>query len=192
MKRYPTLCLLFLLSTIWTFGQEKKPLEHEDFAIWKQIPQQRISNDGAWVAYVLQPGEGNPSLHLYQGSNKQTLSFERANNPRFSADSRYLIFDRKADADLVKALRRKGTKKDKLPGDSVLVYNLSTKAMKTFPGAKAVQVPGKWQDWIFFKEETEVKKDSSDKSSKAEQLVAYSLTEEKAFPLLHGDEHWSR
>ena len=86
--------LIVLLSIAFSpiQAQQKRALEHEDFAIWNQINRQLISNDGNWVSYVVQPGEGNPTLYLYNGTNGESLSYERADQCKFSQDNKFIFF----------------------------------------------------------------------------------------------------
>lgn len=176
MNRYLLGFLFLVFFTTSIFGQQKRALEPSDYAIWKQINRQLISNDGKWVAYVAQPGEGNPTLHLYNGANDQAQMVKRADGPGFTADSRFLTYTLHPDQESVKTMRRNGKKKKDLPKDTLVVLNLVDNTTIKVPAAMAVKLPAKWSDWAFFKVENEIQKDSTSKAQKRTDLIAHQLS----------------
>ncbi len=151
-------------------------MEVSDFANWNRISQQLISNDGNWVAYVAQPGEGNPTLHLYNGLNGNATEMARASAPSFSADNRFLMYTLKPDSESLKTMRRNGKKKKDLPKDTLVVLKLADLSSIKVPAATDVKVPEKWGDWVFFKLENEIQKDSTAKAKKRTDLIAHQLS----------------
>lgn len=176
MNRYLLGCLFLLFLTAPLFGQQKRALEPSDYAIWKQIDRQLISNDGKWVAYVAQPGEGNPTLHLYNGTSARDHLMQRADAPRFTADSRFLIYTLHPDEESVKTMRRNGKKKEDLPKDTLVVLKLADMSTIEVPAATDVKLPAKWSDWAFFKLENEIKEEDSAKTTKRTDLIAHQLS----------------
>ena len=83
-------CLLTLLAVPLS-AQEKRALDHSDYAIWKRIQNNVLSANGEWLAYRLVPGDGDAILVLQSLDDDRSLTIERGTSPRFSADSRYLI-----------------------------------------------------------------------------------------------------
>ena len=45
-------------------AQEKRPLDHDVYDSWNSIQGQRISDDGRWVLFTLDPQEGDAELHV--------------------------------------------------------------------------------------------------------------------------------
>lgn len=176
MNRFLLKCLLLIITISPLTAQQKKAMEVSDFANWNRISRQLISNDGNWVAYVAQPGEGNPTLHLYNGVTKNAEVMARATTPSFSADSRFLMYTLKPDDESVKTMRRSGKKKDDLPKDTLVVLKLADLTTIKVAGAMDVKVPEKWGDWVFFKLENEIQKDSTAKAKKRTDLVAHQLS----------------
>ena len=37
--------------------EDKRQLEHEDYAIWNTLRGQNMSNDGKWISYLVVPGD---------------------------------------------------------------------------------------------------------------------------------------
>ncbi|GAB4496042.1 MAG: prolyl oligopeptidase family serine peptidase [Saprospiraceae bacterium] len=153
MKRF---FFLLLLAPISLFSQNKKSLDHADVHRWRKIEQSKISNDGQWVAWVQAPvTEGDPALHLWNASTKQTRVFARATEARFSEDNKLLIFRVKPSLDTLKAQRRRKVKDEDLPKDTLGIFTLATGQLEKIPRLKNVSVPEKWSGWLFFQIEGE-------------------------------------
>lgn len=179
-----TLCLL-LFSLLTTFAQEKKPLGHQELVDWKNISEKIISNNGKWVTYQVEAEEGNPTTYLYQADQDKTLRFERASNPEFTADDRYLIFYLHPDVEAIKALRHSGEEPEVV--DTLAIYDLRAQRFTKVAHAQKTQVPEKWSDWVFFMLEQKTEKRSdliAHQLSTGEQLILaaaedFSLAEEQ-------------
>lgn len=157
---------LFCAPILLLAQSVKKPIDHADIQRWKKIEQQRISNDGRWVTWVqTSVAEGDAGLYLWNEANKETKVFQRAAEAKFSEDSRLLIFTIKPALDSLKALRRKKTKDEDLPKDTLAILTLATGKLEKIPRLKTVLVPEKWSGFIAFQCEPEkpapVKKDST-------------------------------
>jgi hypothetical protein len=67
--------LLTLLAFTPVAAQEKRALEHEDYALWNQIQDDVLSTDGRWLAYRLVPGDGDASLVIQALEGTSTTSW---------------------------------------------------------------------------------------------------------------------
>ena len=106
-------------------AQETKPaLDHADTHRWNSIGGRTISADGAWLAYVLQPWDGDPTLVITRTDGSAELQF-RGRSPSFTRDSRHLAFRVPPVQAVVDSLRREGTRGNDLPGDSLAVVALA-------------------------------------------------------------------
>lgn len=142
-------CLFLCLGLTVAFAQ-KRPLEHADVSGWNSIENTRISDDGRWVTYQLTPIEGDPVLHIYDGQTKKTVSFDRADGARLSADSRYVVFMLHPAKDSVEALQRRTVKKDQLPKDTLAIYALAAGQLEKIPNVKSFQLPEKQPGWLAY------------------------------------------
>ncbi len=156
MERYLLLCLALALPS-WLSAQKttpappapKRPLQHGDVYCWRKIERPQLTPDGQWVAYLLAPvTEGDAALCLWNAAQNQTLTFERAAEPQFSADGQYLVFRIKPPFDTLKALRRQKVKKEDLPRDTLAVLHLQTKALQKIPDVHSFSMPEKWSGWL--------------------------------------------
>jgi acetyl esterase/lipase len=156
MQHRSFITLLIFLAPLYLYSQNKQRLEHADVQRWQKIEQQRISNDGNWVAWVqVSVTEGDPALQLWNSANGNTLSFPRATEARFSEDSKLLVFRIKPPLDTLKTLRRKKLKDDDLPKDTLGIYDLKTGKLEKIPRLKNFSVPEKWSKWLFYQLEPE-------------------------------------
>ena len=106
-------------------AQEVKPaLDHEDTYRWNSIGGRAISADGAWLAYVLTPWDGDPTLVITRSDGSAERRF-RGRSPSFTRDSRHLAFRVPPVKAVVDSLRLEGKRGDDLPGDSLAVVNLA-------------------------------------------------------------------
>ena len=132
-------------------------LDHEDTYRWNTIRSARMSADGNWAAWVVEPWDGDPALVVSRtdGSASRRL---RGRDPVFTRDSRHLAYRVPPRQSVVDALRREGKSDDELPGDSLGVLSLA--ALEASPdGAGAeftagpiesFQVPEDGGSWIAY------------------------------------------
>lgn len=75
----------------------KKALTVDDYTKWRSISGQQISDDGVWVAYVLQftnvpTAEAKPELRLLNLETNQDVTVANASGGTFSADSKWIAY----------------------------------------------------------------------------------------------------
>jgi hypothetical protein len=85
---------VFLLVAFIASAQKvsKKPLDHTVYDGWQNIANERISNDGKYVLYVVKPQEGDANLVITDSKNSSKLNIPRADTVRITADSKYAAF----------------------------------------------------------------------------------------------------
>ncbi len=132
----------------------KKALHHGVYDFWREIPEQAVSNDGKYLAYVVSPGEGDGFLYISKSDNGATLAkIARGRNVRFTYDSGYAVFRIKPEHDKVKEARRSKKKKEELPKDSLGILSLTTGELKKWPSLVSFQVPEKGGGWLAYQSE---------------------------------------
>lgn len=89
MKRLPIILLAGCMAVGATAA--KKALSHEDFDNWKGVRVHSLSNDGNWAAYSIVPQEGDAQLIVRNTRSGKQVVIERGSNPRFLANSQWLI-----------------------------------------------------------------------------------------------------
>jgi hypothetical protein len=155
--------IVFILLSVPLFAQQDGLLlDHDVYDDWKDLKNAKISNDGLWVTYEINPQKGDGCLHIYNTVNARHDSVERGCNARFMPSSKYLVFKIKPQSDSVRQCKLKKVKKDKMPKDSLGVWDLESGKIDKFPRVKSWKMPEKEGGWFAFLNEVAiVPKDTS-------------------------------
>ncbi|MEM9142644.1 MAG: prolyl oligopeptidase family serine peptidase [Bacteroidota bacterium] len=144
-----TIVLFFILGCTITFAQ-KKILDHPDLEIWNTIQGATLSPNGSYVAYSLEQGEKDHLLKVKDAKGRLVLSHERAQKGQFTYDSQFLLFTIKAWKDSVTALKSRKTKKEKLPKDSLGIFDVKTNRLLKIAQIKSYKIPKKWTGYVAY------------------------------------------
>ena len=167
MKNIFYILSLLIASNIYA---QKKVLDHHDFDIWNRIQNTSIDSKGDYVMYSLQKGERDSHLKLKDRDNKLIFDHERAGRSQFTYNSEFVIFTIKAWEDSIKVMKRNKIKKDKMPKDSIGIFNLQKKSLDKIANVKSYKVPQKWSGFLAYTYETSSKNDSTKKKMKKKGL----------------------
>ena len=147
----PKLLTFLLLFSISISGIAQKPaLTIEDIDDWKKIEKASIAPNGNWVSYEQTPNQGDPTLVLYNHSQKETVVFERSSKAAFSADSRFIAFHTSPAEDSLKTMRRAKVKDKDLPKDTLSILQLASGERVQIPRLKRYLMPEKWEGWMAY------------------------------------------
>ncbi len=156
-----TFFVLILTMAIPSFSQQKKPLDHTVYDHWKDLGHQIVSDNGAFVSYEINPQQGDGWLYVYDVKKNRLDSLPRGHKAHFMPDGKVLVYTIKPQFEKVLHLKRKKTKKDKLPSDSLALYSTEFGLWKKFGQVQNVEVPKTTSQWIavLMKKKTPAKKD---------------------------------
>ncbi len=144
----------------------KRPLSPNDFDSWRSLQGTQISRDGKFVAYVMQPQDGDGEFFVRSTTGDTewraprgyrpptpppdpsdpaaTMAFQalgRLLRPNFSADSRYVFFNiEPPKADILKARRDKKRPED-FPKTALGIMDVTTGKVTRVEDVKSYQVP---------------------------------------------------
>lgn len=170
MKTFLTITLL--CSSLLIFSQ-KKVLDHADLELWNTVENESISPDGTHVLYSLQKGEQDQTLKLKTSAGTPIFEYARGESGHFTYDSKFALFTIKAWTDSITALKQRKTKKDKLPKDTLGIYNISNGYLSKIANIKSYKQPEKWSGYVAYQLEEK-------KSEKEEKADADSTKVEKS------------
>lgn len=147
MKQVLYIILLFI--GVSSFAQ-KKILDHKDFDIWNTIKNQTLSVDGKYIMYSLEKGEKDNHLKIKDANASLVFDHVRSENGRFTYDSNHALFTIKAWKDSVTKMKRRKVKKDKMPNDTLGIFNLKTKGLTKIANVKSYKSPSKWSGVVAY------------------------------------------
>ena len=153
MKKSIWFISLILFVNI-VFGQEnKRPLTHDDILKWERITQKEISNDGKYIVYKQEPWKGDPILKITTPKAEEIASIKCGSDAKITADSKFVIYKLEPEVDSVRQLKLKKTKKEDLPKNKLVFFNLENSKSETIDNLISVKVPDKWAGWIAYQAE---------------------------------------
>ena len=155
------LIIIFTISLIANVASAQKKMDYTTFDIWNTISERSISNNGDWIAYVVKPGKGDPTLNLYNTRETKTYTFERADAVKLDFDNGFAVFKIHPALDTIEMLERKKTKKKDLPNDTLAIFNFITKDLQKIADFKSFKMPEKTGGYIAI--QMEKKDDKNDK-----------------------------
>lgn len=152
-----------LLFTTALFAQDsaKVPLSHDVYESWKRMDKPRISADGKWITYEVNPQKGDGWLYFYNTESGQRDSISRGYDVTFSPNSDFFAFKIKTPEKITRDLKMKKKKKEQFPKDSLGVF-VNNKITK-FTEMTGFYIPRENASWLAFTSEmkdTLNKKDS--------------------------------
>lgn len=168
----------FLLLTAGTLFAQKKSITVDDFDNWRYIQKPQLSDDGNYLVYEYNTGDGDGALVIINTTTGVSDTIARGADATISGNSAFVAFGIKPPI----ALRRKSEtakwKKDKQPKDSLGIYILKTGDLKKYPNVSSFSLPSEGGDWLAYKTvmDGEAKKvkdtaKASEKKSKKDTLV---------------------
>ena len=138
----------------------KKTMDPSIYVEWNQLDAVQMANDGSWVSYELNKEEQDHTIVLYNTVSKMEYKFPRASALKFTSKSNFAIFKTSPSKDDLRNLRRKKVKDDKLPTDTLTIFNLQNKSTVKIADLKNFEVPAEWGAHIFYQLKPSVKERS--------------------------------
>jgi dipeptidyl aminopeptidase/acylaminoacyl peptidase len=153
-------CFIFLLFSSG-FSQSKKVMNPSVYGQWNRLSNEKISSDGKWIIYTISNEESDDVTILHNTSNGSDTKFERLSNVLMSDDGKLITAMITPPKAHVKELRRKKTKRDDLPKDSLFVFLPNTNKQFKFPKVSDIKKSRYYSDFVAFKMDTpDYKKDT--------------------------------
>ena len=177
MKKTLVLWVLVLFVAISGYGQgSKKPLDFKAYNNWKSLSGQQVSDDGSWLAWTINPQEGDGRLFLRAwGASSDNKVFPRGSQPVFSPNCDYLAFRINPQADTVRKAKLDKVKTEKMPKDSLFIYVFKSDQVVKYANIKSFKLADEATSWMAFQleaakaEAKPEKKDSASSGKKEEK-----------------------
>lgn len=144
--------LLLCLSVSFSLlGQSpaKRPLTPADYDRWESVKSEKISEDGRWIVYQIDPQDGDGRLEVADALTKAAVRrFPRGYMAQFTPDSRFLVARLKVPVTDTRKAKLKKKKADDMPKDSLLVLNLTTGETTKLPNIKSFMFGKDAGSWL--------------------------------------------
>ena len=150
MKKILSFLALLIISASLSAQTEKRPLTFEEILKWNRITETHISNNGKYVAWKEEPWKGDATLKISTADAEEIVSFSYGTKAYFTADSRFLIYTEVLPADTIRSLKLKKTKKEDLPQNKLVVFNIKENKSEKIENLKSVKIPDEWSGWIAY------------------------------------------
>jgi dipeptidyl aminopeptidase/acylaminoacyl peptidase len=179
--------LLVLLAITVTYVSAsaqtaKKPLDHTVYDGWQNIANERISDDGKYILYVIKPQEGDARLVITTPKNNSPLAVPRADTARFSSDSRFAAFLIRPFFKNIREAKIKKKKPEDFPKDTLGLMTLFTGETIKIPAVRSFKLAEKAPviAWLASTGDTVKKPAAGDTSKKAVAATIAPLTKDGA------------
>ena len=151
------LLLFFALLSSTLFAQ-KPPLNHSVYDSWQAVGIKKLSNNGLWAAYAINPQEGDSEFYLSETTvpNARKLKVARVVNLTFSNDSKFAAMAIKPMFRDTRMQKIKKTKPDDQIKDTLAIVNLTSLSVSKIPRVKSFAFPEKGASIIAYHFESAV------------------------------------
>ncbi len=143
------LLALLLLPALQVLAQ-KKPLDHTVYDGWEALGERAISNDGKYLAYAVNPQEGDGMLYIQAVAGDYKVVIPRGYSVSITEDNRYAICRIKPFYKDTRDARIKRRRPDDMPKDSLAIVELGKTNVQKIPRIKSYKVPDESGTWLAY------------------------------------------
>ena len=148
MRKIIIPCLLLCLPVF--LSAQKTPLDHTVYDGWQSINERVISNNGKYVAFTVNPQEGDGVLYIKTPDEKYSKQIPRGYNVHITADNNFLICRIKPLFKDTRDARIKKKRPDEMPKDSLAIVMLGTDSIIKKAGVKSYKLPVTSAPWLAY------------------------------------------
>ena len=185
MKRI--ILLIFAVMICFVSGlqaqSKKKVITHKDYAIWKRLGSQKISNNGDWISYEINENKGNGKLFLLNPDNGFKNVLDRGAQSQMSPNSDFLAARIKVHSDTLRKAKFDKVKKEKMPKDSLAIWVFDTDNITKIPKIKSYRVANEKSSWMVYqllKEDDKEKDKNKDNKEEVEEKEEEKTADKKS------------
>lgn len=143
------LTISLLAASICAFGQ-KKPLDHSVYDNWKNVGGFNMTEDAKFTMFYVTAQEGDGCIVAHNLLTGEQNTIPRGTSYKLTFDGKYSAFNIKPKFEESKSARLKKVKPDKMPKDTLGIYNLYTKELKKYPYLKGFKMGKDGKEFLAF------------------------------------------
>lgn len=181
--KYASGAVLFLAMCQTAFAQQKRPMEHTDYAGWKNITPYGLTRDGSRVGYGITPQRGDGVFYFSRTDGTEKDSLQRATMAQFGASGGYIAAMVKAPFEVTRKMKIDKKKPDDMPKDTLVIKVFGQDSLRRYAPVVSYK-KGRESDWLAFtwdKVKPAPVKDTSAKKDtlKSKEAVAAAVKNEQ-------------
>ena len=140
MKKIISLFLGVVFTTTGLYAQ-KKPLDHSVYDGWQSVAGTKISDDGKYAVYAVNPQEGDGKLMVTDIKKKITVELARGYNFEISNNSQFVVSLIKPLFEQTREAKIKKKKAEDMPKDSLAIITPADGRVEKFAHVKSFKLP---------------------------------------------------
>lgn len=190
MRNVLLLSIICLISN-GVFAQ-KKSLDHSVYDGWQNIIAPGISKNSQYIAYTINPQEGDKEVVVTNTTSAKLYTLPRADKVQFTEDSKHLVFLINPPYADVRQAKIKKKKPEDMPKDSLGIVTLGSSSIVKVANVSSFKLPEKSGDYLAYltdkpddstNKDKEGTKDSKKQPKKSSTLHVRTLSngDEKTF-----------
>lgn len=156
----------------------KKVIDHTAYNDWKRVGDMLLSNDGKYAVYTIKPLRGDGYLYIIHNETGKKDSIFRGISPRFTADSKALLFKITAGFDTLRNCELNKVKKDKWPKDTLGIWYAANDSLVKIPRVKEFAVADEGSRFAYLSHDNTLPSDKNLKSKKKKKKKKRNKKEE--------------
>ncbi len=165
-------CLFMFLLLPGFISAQKPALDNNIYDSWKNLSSPKISDDGKWVTYLINPQQGDGWLYIYDVTSSRKDSVARGEQAVFSPNSKYLAYRVLPSYFETRQAKKKKLKEDKMPKNDLEIRLLSNNEVNKISRVKSFALPEKNSYWMAYLLEKKLSDENKNKSSADTALIA--------------------
>ena len=131
-------------------AQEKQPLTHAVYDLWKEVTEQAISDDGAWVLWSAAPEGEDAVLTVKRVADGTAYTVDRGTDAQFAAGTRFVVTRIAPPVDSVDAAKRNDVPEAERPKPALGIVSLADGAVTRIERVQSHQLPEDAGDWLAY------------------------------------------
>ncbi|MFM7596098.1 MAG: alpha/beta hydrolase family protein [Flavobacteriales bacterium] len=139
----------------FTMYGQKQVIDHHAYARWNRIEKVKISNQGAWLTYEVQPLQGDGYLHWQHVPSGSKDSMFSAKDLQMTESGSLMAWRRTPGYDTLRTCELNKIDKKKWPKDTMIVYNSIKDTLRKEAQIKRFQVAESADIFAYLKEQND-------------------------------------
>lgn len=141
---------LLLVAISFSIAAQKKPLDHSVYDGWQNIGERLVSNDGKFIAFTVNPQEGDGELWVKKPDGSTIAQIARGYGAAITDNSGFLVCRIRPFFKETREARIKKRRPDDMPKDSLAIVELNTGKVTRVARIKSFKIPDEGTAYVAY------------------------------------------